>query len=203
MEIWKDIKGYEGVYQVSSLGNVRSLPRAQKDRNGRVVKYKGKQLSPQPNSSGYLRVHLKGDDTKYYFVHRLVALHFVANQEPEKYTVVHHLDSNHLNNKAENLEWTTIEGNNHYAIADGRMIRTHSWLSHLRESNEKNGRCVIGENIQTGETVYFSCLNDCRAQGFQPSCVCNCCKGKRTSHRGYRWRYATPEELSLLKERWK
>lgn len=189
MENWKDIKGYEGVYQVSSLGNVRSLPRVQRDRNGRMVKYKGKELSPQPNSSGYLRVHLKGSDNKYYFVHRLVALHFVANQEPEKYTVVHHLDSNHLNNKAENLEWTTIEGNNHYAIADGKMMRTPSWLSHLRESNVKSGRCVIGENIQTGETVTFACLNDCRVQGFQPSCVCDCCKGKRTSHKGYRWRY--------------
>lgn len=190
MEIWKDIKGYEGMYQISNFGNVRSLPRTQRNQNGRVVKHKGKELSPLPNSRGYLRVNLKGDANKRYFVHRLVAIHFVANQEPEKYTVVHHLDSNPLNNKATNLKWTTIEGNNHYAIADGRMKRTHAWLSNLRKSNEKNGKSVIGENIQTGETITFVCLNDCRTLGFQPSCVCDCCNGKRKSHKGYWWKYA-------------
>lgn len=179
------------MYVVSSHGRVASLNRTQKDKNGRAVRYKGKMLIPQPNSSGYLRVRLKrGGAEETVFVHRLVALHFVENHNPDCYSVVHHLDSDHLNNRADNLEWTTIGGNNKYAIESGQMVRTKEWLQHLRETNEKNGKSVIGTNIKTGETISFACLNDCKAAGFQPSCVCNCCQGTRKSHKGYTWRYA-------------
>ena len=195
METWKDIRGYEGIYVVSSLGRVASLNRVGKDKNGREVRYKGKMLLPHPNSSGYLRVELKrGGTGTSYFVHRLVALHFVENLNPDCYSVVHHLDGDHLNNKADNLEWTTIDGNNKYAIKSGRMERTKEWLRHLRETNEKNGKSVIGTNVVTGKTIRFECLNDCKAAGFQPSCVCNCCTGIRKSHKGFTWRYATPSE---------
>ncbi len=190
MEIWKDIQGYEGLYQVSNLGNIRSLNRILKDRNGREVNRRSKEIKQNPNTQGYLRVQLKKQGTqKYYFVHRLVAYHFVENPMPERYTVVNHLDFNYLNNKANNLEWTTIAGNNHYSFKRGRMKRTKEWLQHLRESNEKQGKSVIGTNIATGETIRFVCLNDCRSAGFQPSCVCNCCKGKTKTHKGYTWRY--------------
>ena len=191
MEVWKDIRGYEGLYVISNHGRVSSLNRISIDKNGRMVSYKGKMLIPQPNSSGYLRVQLKHNGTsQYYFVHRLVALHFVENPYPDCYAVVNHLDSDHLNNKADNLEWTTYYGNNHHAIQNGRMNRTKEWLQHLRESNEKNGRAVIATNIATGEVLRFTCLNDCKTAGFQPSCVCNCCQGIRKSHKGYTWRYA-------------
>lgn len=190
MEVWKDIKGYEGLYQVSNLGNVRSLDRSVKRANGRLKK-KGKLLKLTPNSSGYLRVLLKADGVgKYWFVHRLVALHFVDNPRESKNNIVNHLDCNFLNNSVDNLEWTTPLGNARHAIKCGRMERTNEWLQHLRESNEKNGKSVVGTNIKTGETIYFVCLNDCSKAGFQPSCVCNCCKGIRATHKGYKWRYA-------------
>jgi hypothetical protein len=190
MEIWKDIKGYEELYVISNLGRVASLNRVSVDKNGRNVAYRGKMLTPCPNSRGYLRVQLKRDGIcRSYFIHRLVALHFVENPLPAEYTIVNHIDSDHLNNKAENLEWTTIYGNNHHAISKGRMNRTKEWLQHLRESNENRGRAVVGENIATGETIRFVCLNDCKAAGFQPSCVCQCCEGKRKSHKGIIWRY--------------
>lgn len=190
-EEWKDIQGYEGCYVISNLGRVCSLNRTLKDKNGRLVQYKGKMLVPQPNSSGYLRVPLKkSGKNNYAFIHRLVAQHFVENPLPEKYTVVNHLDCDHLNNRADNLEWTTICGNNRHALKMGRMNRTKEWLKHLRESNEKNGRSVIGTNIKSGETVFFKCLNDCKSAGFQPSCVCNCCKGILGKHKGFTWRYA-------------
>lgn len=190
MEIWKDVRGYEGIYVVSSHGRIASLNRVQKDKNGREVRYKGKMLLPQPNSNGYLRVQLKRKGvTECCFVHRLVAFHFVENPSPDCYSIVNHLDGDHLNNKADNLEWTTILGNNHHAIQNGRMKRTKEWLQRLRESNEKNGKSVIGTNIKTGETVCFVCLNDCKSAGFQPSCVCQCCEGLRKSHKGYFWRY--------------
>lgn len=190
MEVWKDIRGYEGIYVISSHGRVSSLNRVQKDRNGRAVRYKGKMLIPQPNSRGYLRVQLKAEGTtEVFFVHRLVALHFVENPFPSCCSIVNHIDSDHLNNRADNLEWTTIYGNIQHAIARGRMERTKEWLQHLREANEKNGKSVIGTSIKTGETISFTCLNDCKAAGFEPSCVCNCCQGTRKSHKGYTWRY--------------
>lgn len=189
-ELWHDIKGYEDRYVISSHGRVYSKPRIEKDKNGRCVYHKGGFLKLQPNSQGYMRVQLKcNGDSRYHFVHRLVALHFVKNPSPDEYNVVNHLDGDHLNNKAYNLEWTNIYGNNHHAINNGRMKRTEKWLHNLRVSKENNGKTVIGTNIATGEIIRFICLNDCKSAGFQPSCVCNCCQGKRKQHKGFAWRY--------------
>lgn len=191
MELWKNIKGYEGIYQISNHGKVRSLTCVLTDKNGRRVMHKGKEMKQTPNSSGYLRVFLKKNGVgRYWFVHRLVALHFVSNNDTERNNVVNHLDSNFLNNSASNLEWTTPLGNVQHAIKNGRTRRTREWLRHLRESNEVNGKSVIGINLNTGETIRFVCLNDSRKAGFEPSCVCDCCKGKRRTHKGYKWRYA-------------
>lgn len=189
MEIWKDIIGYEGIYVISNQGRIASLNRVQKDKNGKEKRYNGKMLHLHPNSSGYLRVQLKRDGTiKHHFVHRLVAIHFVENPHSEN-IIVNHIDSNYLNNNASNLEWTTYKGNMEHAKANGRLRRTTKWLQNLRESNERNGRSVIGTNIETGETVCFVCLNDSRMSGFDPACVCDCCQGKRNKHKGYTWRY--------------
>ena len=204
MEIWKDILGHEGVYQISNQGRVKSLERKQTDSKGRVVHYKEKMLKPRPNSNGYLRVTLKTNGaSERWFVHRLVAIHFVQNTNPTIYTVVNHLDSNYLNNRYDNLEWTTVRGNLQHAHQNGRMQRTSEWLMHLREAKEKIGSPVIGMNQKTGEIVCFICLNDCEKAGFQPSCVCNCCKGKRKTHKGFKWMYATPDQIANMLSLWK
>lgn len=185
-EIWKDIHGFEGVYQISNKGNVRSF-------NRKCPQI----LAARPNSRGYLRVELKTNGKcEQWFVHRLVALHFVENPCPDKYTIVNHLDCNYLNNNAENLEWTTLSGNSQHAVKHGRMDRTKDWLQHLRETNEKNGKSIIATHIETGEMLFFKCLNDCAQKGFQPSCVCQCCKGMRKTHKHYQWHYAeTSKEI--------
>lgn len=194
MEVWKDIQGFEGFYQVSNLGNVKSVARVQENKKGVTVHYKSKELKPSPNSSGYLRVELKSPSRKEkWFVHRLVAIHFVPNPDPVKLTIVNHLDSNFLHNWDSNLEWTSYRGNMRHAMNNGRMNRTEEWLKHLRETNETNGQSVVGTNLKTGEKIYFVCLNDCKLKGFQPSCVCQCCKGIRSSHKGYKWEYVCKE----------
>ena len=192
MEIWRDIKGFEGVYQVSDMGRVRSLRREQKDKNGRTVCYKGTVRKASPNSSGYMRVELKNQQKhECWFVHRLVALHFVDNPSPDKFTVVNHKDSNHLNNRAENLEWTTVYGNNQHAIANGRMERTDEWIENLNRSLEKHYKPVVGYDPKSGkEAVVFKSIQECGRNGFEASCVCDCCKGKRKTHKGLAWRYA-------------
>lgn len=196
MEIWKDIIGFDGAYQISNKGNVRSLDRQQKNSKGNTVHYKGKFLKQQPNSQGYMRIELKTKNKKErWFVHRLVAVHFVDNPLPEINTVVNHLDNNYLNNSADNLEWTTLCGNSQHALMSGRMKRTEKWLSKLHKSLEKYQKAVIGYDPKTGESiVIFRSINECGRCGYEASCVCDCCKGKRKTHRGLAWKYANDEQ---------
>lgn len=175
-EVWRPIPGHEEHYRVSNLGRVLSM-------HSGVLK-------PQSNNHGYLYVYLKYGGRGKSYIHRLVAEVFVHNSNPDVNTVVNHIDFDPKNNRADNLEWTTDKGNVHHSTRAGRYERTDAWRGHLRETNEKNGKAVIGRSIQTGEEIAFKCLNDCRGAGFDPSCVCDCCKGKRKTHKGYTWRYA-------------
>ena len=203
MEVWKPIDGYDGIYEVSNMGRVRSLDQKVFNRVlGEFIR-KGQILKPVPNSNGYLRVSLGyKKPKKRFFVHRLVAKAFIPNDNPEK-NCVNHKDFDYTNNAAENLEWVTHLENVNYSYKKGRYIRTDEWIQNLRKTKEKKGKKIIGENIKNGEEIFFMCLNDCKKYGFQPSCVCDCCKGKRQTHKGYKWRYATPDELKRLKELWK
>lgn len=191
MEVWKDIKGFEEFYEVSNLGRIRSKDRIQKVPLGRQGIVRGKILKIQPNSRGYLRVVLSDRKGKKeaYFVHRLVAQAFIEN--PQNLPVVNHLDFDYTNNRADNLEWTTLKGNVQYSLVRGRFKRTKEWLEHLKKSLDiKMAKSVIGTNEATGETIFFKALNDCAKSGFQPSCVSNCCTGKRKRHLGFTWRFA-------------
>lgn len=187
-EEWKVIQGFE-LYEVSNTGKVRVKDRMTKNGSGMYLK-KGKELKPVNNGNGYLRIHLKQDGkTKKEYVHRLVANAFIPN--PESKPFINHLDNNPLNNKVDNLEWCTPKENVEWMAKQKRNARTKQWLEHLHETQKKTYTAVVGENIATGETIFFPKLNDVRKAGFQPSCVCVCCKGKNgvTQHRGYKWKY--------------
>ena len=111
-EIWKNIKGYENLYEVSNYGNVRSLDHYRNNNNG-IAFQKGKILKPGIQNTGYASVVLsKEGKTKCYKVHRLVAETFIPNTN--NYKCVNHKDENKLNNMVENLEWCNHEYNNNY-----------------------------------------------------------------------------------------
>jgi hypothetical protein len=132
MEIWKDLKGLEGIYQVSNLGNVRSLDRLEKFRNGLRVR-KGKLMKCSPNN-GYLSVNLKNNGwVKHAFVHRLVAEAFIDSFTPD--CVVNHVDFDRCNNTPENLTCGTQMDN---------IIHNMNNDKHLY--GERNGAAKLNED---------------------------------------------------------
>jgi hypothetical protein len=111
MEQWKDIKGYEGAYQISNLGRIKSLDRICVEMpRGCKRHIKGKLMSPTDNGKGYMIISLKKHGTrKSKYIHRLVAEAFIPN--PNSYTIVNHIDYNKKNNNVNNLEWCTQKDN--------------------------------------------------------------------------------------------
>ena len=104
-EIWKDIVGYEGLYQVSNLGNVKRINFFKKERF----------VIPCSNGSGYLYVSLsKNNKRKNFYIHRLVATAFIENHD--NLPVINHKDENRSNNSVDNLEWCTQKYNCNYGL---------------------------------------------------------------------------------------
>lgn len=124
LEIYKPIKEFENLYEISNLGNVRSLDKINTfiKKDGTVINrtIKGKLLKLTVSNNGYYKISLHKDSkviTKY--VHRLVAEHFINN--PNNYNIVNHKDENKLNNSVDNLEWCDYKYNNNYGTKKERL----------------------------------------------------------------------------------
>ena len=169
-EIWKDIKGYEGKYEISNFGRVKSHVKI-----GTPTYYK----TPILSTPGYYTVCLSKDGKVSYSVgiHRLVAEAFVENTDKTK-TEVNHKDGNKLNNYYENLEWVTRKENNDHAIKSGlrkyvKSIEQYTLddeLVNIFTSSAKAGN-FLGKGKRTNTHIL------------------NCCKGKISTAYGYKWRY--------------
>lgn len=120
MEKWAEVKGYEGLYEVSNKGRVRSLDRLEQLKNGVTRKRKGIVLKGRIDRYGYKYVGLsKNKKTTFFKVHRLVAIAFVNN--PNNYNIVNHKDEDKTNNCEENLEWCTVLYNANYGTRNSRI----------------------------------------------------------------------------------
>lgn len=134
-EIWKDIVGYGGTYQVSSLGRVRSVSHV--DSLGRV--HTGKILSPQHRTKNYLSVKLSYNNCgKSHNIHRLVAEAFIPN--PNCLPQVNHKDENKENNAADNLEWCDSKYNINYGTRTDKCRGENHWCAVLSEQDITNIR---------------------------------------------------------------
>lgn len=137
-EIWKDIEGYEGLYQVSNLGKVKSL-----NYNKTA---KSELLKLRKNTNGYTRVVLyKNRKAKDYQVHRLVAEAFIPN--PNNYPIINHKDENKTNNRVDNLEWCTYLYNNTYGTTIERAVEKRKGYKHSKEAREKISKANKGRKF--------------------------------------------------------
>lgn len=124
-EIYLPIKGYEDYYEISNFGNVRSKERNVIYKDGRIYKYREHQIAKNVKDNGYLFVQLyKNNSVKRFYIHRLVAEHFIQNKECKPQ--VNHIDENKQNNNVSNLEWVTPVENMNSGTVQKRNGEIHS-----------------------------------------------------------------------------
>jgi hypothetical protein len=183
-ENWKPVKGYEGIYEVSDLGRVRSIDRVVADSRGCVHPVKGRIMKTGLHYKGYVRLMLSnGQEREHgHFVHRLVAEAFIPN--PDGLPEVNHKDENKANNRADNLEWCTHRANSQYG---SRGARIGAW--HLQNSPRRvaiNQLTMDGQYIQTFPSQAEAARQVHGSQGTIASVVGR----KKKSAYGYKWEYA-------------
>lgn len=177
MEVWKDISGYEGYYQISNLGKIRSLDRYANVCGGGKRLVKGRNLKPAKCTNGYYEIHLhcKGE-RKVLLLHRAVAETFLDN--PMNYPEVNHKDEDPANNRADNLEWCTSKYNANYGTRNERMMIGRETKPVIQYN--KNGIFV----------KRWDCMMDaCREYNADISSMIRVCKGKQKTCKGYIWKY--------------
>ena len=187
MEIWKDIKGYEGLYQISNYGRVKSLEKdyTTKLRGKTIVIHKAENiLKLLKINSGYLTILLhKNGISKRFFVHRIVAEAFILN--PQNLPQVNHKDENKINNKVENLEWCDQYYNINYGNA-----RTKMSISKTKKPNYKIRKPIVGTSKKTNEVVTFNSIKEASEKlNVPPSNISSALHGKIPSAYGYIWNF--------------
>ena len=172
--MYRDVKGYEGLYQVSDEGHVISLPRTIINKNGREQYYPGKKLKPDVTNKGYYRVTLcKNHKTKRVAIHRLVGLHFIPN--PENKPDINHIDNITINNESSNLEWCTHSENMLHAQRQGRLYAAQSKGGRTRgQSGLKADKIIqdlIGSQINNWTILSFNEYRGTKKY-FNVKCTC-------------------------------
>lgn len=192
MEEWMNIEGYEGLYQVSNEGRVKSLQREIVYKDGRKKVLEEKILRNILSDLGYYHVMLSKDGVpKRYKVHRLVAKAFIPN--PNNLPIINHKDENPKNNVVDNLEWCT-QG---YNVRYGTMIERGRQTQFNREdlSKEVEQYTLDGDLVET-----FKSASEIERKypQFKTASVARCCRGGQilngkwqtiTSYKGYMWKY--------------
>lgn len=176
-EVWKDIQGYEGIYQVSNLGRVRSLDRyVPHSRLGKKF-CKGHLMAVHQTSSGYLAVNLcKGNRYRSFDVHRLVATAFIPKTNPNA-VQVNHKDEDKHNNCVDNLEWCSVSYNNMYGTKRER-------------ANTKIEKPVVQCDLDGNAIAEYKSASAAEREisGKFTGAISHCLTGKTKTAYGFKWR---------------
>ena len=180
LEIWKDVVGYEGLYQVSTLGRVKGLRRLISCKNGMTLPQKERFMTPCLGKKGYLSVMLANHGkNKFCKIHRLVLTAFVEN--PSNKPHINHIDNNKLNNRLDNLEWCTPKENEDHKRKCGRVP--------VLSSHHK----AIKVDQYTTDDVFVKTWNSIKEASdyyhIGKSNIGQCCLGLSKTSTGYKWEY--------------
>ena len=182
-EVWKDVKGYEGYYQVSNLGQVRSLDRTIPFRGGEK-KLEGMILKQKLNK-GYNVVGLSVEGKQQgKLTSRLVAEAFIVN--PENKPEVNHIDENKQNNMVENLEWVTSKENANHGTRNSKVI------GNLENTSIEARKPVVMIDKRTNKHLLaFGSVNDAfhYLEKEPGGYISRVCRGEATTAYGYKWKY--------------
>ena len=180
-EVWKDIAGYEGLYQVSNFGRVKSLDREKSNGTG-VYILKGK-IKTANERRGYLGTQLyKNHKLKNVYVHRLVAEAFIPNTDGQE--TINHINGNKLDNRVENLEWVSNAENVKHAFQTGL-----NGTEHMRNHKGSIPVAQYDKNMVLIGT-YPSMMEAERQTHITNRSIALCCKGELHHAGGYIWKYA-------------
>lgn len=182
VEEWRPVVGYEGLYEVSNFGNVRSLDRLVKSKGESKRLAPSKVLKQHTDKDGYRRVGLHYEDKQITVgVHRLVAQAFIDNLE--NLPAIDHIDGVRDNNFVGNLRWCSIMQNNSTELAKQRK----SLAAYKRIDNKKKiiQHSISGDVIK----VFNSSMEIQRELGYKRAAISRCCKGKQKTSYGYKWSF--------------
>lgn len=185
-EEWKDIPGYEGLYQASSFGNIKACARIIPYTNGKTIHKKERILSLVKGYGSYYTIGLnKNGKHKTYNVHYLIALTFIDN--PEKLPCVNHKDENKYNNNLENLEWCSYSYNTKYNNNMRKKIITRNFNNSRGCEKKVYQYDLQGNLIKVWDSV--RAIN--RELGYRTPNISACCLNKkyRKQAYGYKWSY--------------
>lgn len=187
MENWRDIEGYEGLYQISNIGRVKSLERTVPNYNqtgftNSFKRIKERIMKTKKDRKGYLYVELYNNGkSKVFKIHRLVAMMFLSNVDNKPQ--VNHLDGNKENNCVDNLEWCTNIEN-----------QRHAWYTGLQKpkfsENNPKAKKVLQYDLQGNFIREWNCMMDIeRKMNISHTSISLCCRNKVENIKGYIWRY--------------
>lgn len=185
-EIWKDIAEYDGLYQISNHGRVKSLDRIIMRCDGSIRHFRGRILRHGGAKKGYAIIQLsENGKVRGHAIHRLVAEAFIPNPENKK--EVNHKNGIKSDNRDENLEWSSRSENNRHAIRE--LGKKAPWTGKCGVNNPRSKPII--QLTKDGEIVaeYVCASEAVRKTGVHGGDISRCCTGKLNSAGGYKWQF--------------
>lgn len=193
-EIWKDIKGFEGLYQVSNMGRVKSLGRLVATKNGKTYCVKEKIMSIHIDKQGYQCVHLRKSGGFQYEkkIHQLVGIAFIPN--PDNKPFIDHINTIRDDNRIENLRWCTSKENSNNSLTKIKMSSSQKGKTGVISNHHKSIMQfdINGNLLKQWDTI----TEAAKCTGTNRTSIVSCANGKYKMAGGYIWKYTKKDKAA-------